>query len=420
MPTRPASSASRDDDVRRATARGRARMSERRGVADARELAQRAVGEDHRPGQLGDELLHRLAHPPGGVGPERRAERWVVALERAEEADDAVLHQLGPVDGADVAVSRARPTPTSGRNASTSSSRAPGRGAGRPGRARPPGVVLADRRPSAPRTETRGRAVLGADHELIARCGRTHKELAASTTGPRSVSHRRASLCADARFGAALSDPRRCPLRPAYRARRPPLYPGQRHATGLPARTSHTAGRGAYRPAATAPSSARRSGPTTSRRSATSRPRSSPARRGTRSAKSCSRIDLDSRPSGLLWAVRPHDPHHDSCVAVRPGEHACCRFAQAADRGDRDGLRVRGLTRGDKTIYLGDRDPEELVAELAADDDRVETAIESGSSTSARPAAPTRRRAASTSSACSSPRARSAIARSPRATPRSA
>jgi ABC-type transporter Mla MlaB component len=72
-------------------------------------------------------------------------------------------------------------------------------------------------------------------------------------------------------------------------------------------------------------------------------------------------------------------PFADSCAAVRPGEHACCRFAHAGDR-----MRIaaafvaEALTRGNKVIYLCDRDPETLVAELAADDDRVETAIASG------------------------------------------
>ena len=69
----------------------------------------------------------------------------------------------------------------------------------------------------------------------------------------------------------------------------------------------------------------------------------------------------------------------DSCVAVRPGEHACCRFAQAADRDRTAAAFVsEGLTRGDKVVYLADRDPEELVADLVGGDDRVEAAIERG------------------------------------------
>ena len=42
-------------------------------VLDPRELAQRAVGQHHRAGDLGDELLHRLPHPPRCIAPERRA-----------------------------------------------------------------------------------------------------------------------------------------------------------------------------------------------------------------------------------------------------------------------------------------------------------------------------------------------------------
>jgi hypothetical protein len=72
-------------------------------------------------------------------------------------------------------------------------------------------------------------------------------------------------------------------------------------------------------------------------------------------------------------------PFADSCAAVRPGEHACCRFAHVGDRRRIGAAFVsEALTRGDKVIYLCDRDPEALVAELAGDDDRVEPAIRSG------------------------------------------
>jgi DcmR-like sensory protein/STAS domain-containing protein len=72
-------------------------------------------------------------------------------------------------------------------------------------------------------------------------------------------------------------------------------------------------------------------------------------------------------------------PFAESCAAVRPGEHACCRFAHAGDRRRIAAAFVsEALTRGHKIIYLCDRDPEALVAELAADDDRVEAAIERG------------------------------------------
>jgi hypothetical protein len=50
-------------------------------------------------GQLGDELLHRLADPPRCVRPERDAAFGVVALERAQEPDDALLEELRPLDG---------------------------------------------------------------------------------------------------------------------------------------------------------------------------------------------------------------------------------------------------------------------------------------------------------------------------------
>ena len=73
-------------------------------VLDPRELARRPVGEDDRAGQLGDELLHGLPDPPRRVGPERRALLEVVAAERAQQADDALLHELAPVDGRGTAV----------------------------------------------------------------------------------------------------------------------------------------------------------------------------------------------------------------------------------------------------------------------------------------------------------------------------
>ena len=68
------------------------------GVLEPREVAQGAVGQDGGPRQLGDELLHRLAHPPRRVRPERDAPVRVVALEGAQQADDALLQQLHPVD----------------------------------------------------------------------------------------------------------------------------------------------------------------------------------------------------------------------------------------------------------------------------------------------------------------------------------
>ena len=68
------------------------------GILDARELTQRSVGKDDRARQLADDLLHRLTHPPHRVPPERHAAVWLVALERAQEADDALLHQFFAVN----------------------------------------------------------------------------------------------------------------------------------------------------------------------------------------------------------------------------------------------------------------------------------------------------------------------------------
>jgi ABC-type transporter Mla MlaB component len=70
----------------------------------------------------------------------------------------------------------------------------------------------------------------------------------------------------------------------------------------------------------------------------------------------------------------------DLAIAIRPGEHACCRFVRAQDR-----LRAaktfvhEGLRRGDKVVYLLDADDMDgLVSELAGESDRVRPAIESG------------------------------------------
>jgi hypothetical protein len=64
-------------------------------------------------------------------------------------------------------------------------------------------------------------------------------------------------------------------------------------------------------------------------------------------------------------------------VAIRPGEHACCRFAQADDRARLACAFVRaGLERGHKVVYLsGEVDAARLLAELAAVDDRVDEAL---------------------------------------------
>jgi ABC-type transporter Mla MlaB component len=77
----------------------------------------------------------------------------------------------------------------------------------------------------------------------------------------------------------------------------------------------------------------------------------------------------------LAEAIRP-----DFAVAIRPGEHACCRFAQADDRRRLALAFVRaGLDRGHKVAYLsGDDDATRFVADLAASDDRVDEALERG------------------------------------------
>lgn len=70
----------------------------------------------------------------------------------------------------------------------------------------------------------------------------------------------------------------------------------------------------------------------------------------------------------------------DPAVAVRPGEHACCRFVLAEDRRRVAAALVReGLRRGDRVIYLHDGD--DLAAfssELVAGDDGIGPALTIG------------------------------------------
>jgi anti-anti-sigma regulatory factor len=70
----------------------------------------------------------------------------------------------------------------------------------------------------------------------------------------------------------------------------------------------------------------------------------------------------------------------DTAIAIRPGEHACCRLAQAEDRRRLALAFVRaGLNRGDRVIYLGAEDDERLfVADLVAADPRAQGAITRG------------------------------------------
>jgi hypothetical protein len=72
--------------------------------ANACERALRPVREHGRPRQLRDELLHRLADPPGGVGPERRFDRRVEAPDRPQQSDDTLLQELGALNPGSSAV----------------------------------------------------------------------------------------------------------------------------------------------------------------------------------------------------------------------------------------------------------------------------------------------------------------------------
>ena len=70
----------------------------------------------------------------------------------------------------------------------------------------------------------------------------------------------------------------------------------------------------------------------------------------------------------------------DFALAIRPGEHACCRFAHADDRRRLALAFVRaGLDRGHKIAYLsGEDDAACFVADLRATDDRTDDAMERG------------------------------------------
>jgi ABC-type transporter Mla MlaB component len=70
----------------------------------------------------------------------------------------------------------------------------------------------------------------------------------------------------------------------------------------------------------------------------------------------------------------------DFALAVRPGEHACTRAADASDRERIATAFVRdGLDRGNKIVYLCDRgDVEEFLARLDTRDERVQGALARG------------------------------------------
>ena len=70
----------------------------------------------------------------------------------------------------------------------------------------------------------------------------------------------------------------------------------------------------------------------------------------------------------------------DAGAIIRPGEHGCCRFGSASDRGRVVASVVgRVLRRGDRAVYLHDRlDAHDLVRDLAGADEAVGTALERG------------------------------------------
>lgn len=84
-----------------------------------------------------------------------------------------------------------------------------------------------------------------------------------------------------------------------------------------------------------------------------------------------------ARPNGTV--VDTLNPRDEGAVAIRPGEHACCRLAHAADRQRlaRDFIRD-GLRRGHKVVYLHDEDVTDFVSHLAAIDDSMQPAVARG------------------------------------------
>lgn len=70
------------------------------GVLEPGEVAERTVRQHHGSGQLRDEPLHRLAHPPGGVPPERHAAVGLIAVQRAQKAERPLLKQVEAIDRA--------------------------------------------------------------------------------------------------------------------------------------------------------------------------------------------------------------------------------------------------------------------------------------------------------------------------------
>jgi ABC-type transporter Mla MlaB component len=87
-----------------------------------------------------------------------------------------------------------------------------------------------------------------------------------------------------------------------------------------------------------------------------------------------------TRPDFSLAIRPPPAIRPDFASAIRAGEHACCRFAHADDRGRLALAFVRaGLDKDHKVVYLsGEGDATRFVADLAATDDRVDDALERG------------------------------------------
>jgi ABC-type transporter Mla MlaB component len=77
----------------------------------------------------------------------------------------------------------------------------------------------------------------------------------------------------------------------------------------------------------------------------------------------------------IATTIRP-----DFALAIRPGEHACCRFARADDRGRLALAFVRtALDRGHRVVYFSGKDgATRFLADLAAVDDRVDETLERG------------------------------------------
>jgi anti-anti-sigma regulatory factor len=70
----------------------------------------------------------------------------------------------------------------------------------------------------------------------------------------------------------------------------------------------------------------------------------------------------------------------EAAIAIRPGEHACCRLAHADDRARLAAAFLRdGLARSQKVVYLHDRDnAEDVFRHLRSSDSTFQAALERG------------------------------------------